>query len=595
MATSVYFNGEQIIIPGAYSMLDVSQMNTGGASSVKLIAIMGECTGGEPGVLQFFTNPTAAKKVLKSGELLKACEKAWNPVSASKQGVPTGGAGTIGVIRTNQATKSSYVVKNASDEAVMTIQSKDWGKNTQFQFSLSDGKLSKTKLISIYDQVNSVYETYDNVGNMFTFKYTGSQPYATLTTFIDTDDTLHLQTKVGADESSATVDIDMKITSALYKNIPSLVNALSEYENYEVDATTSTYNFRLVPTDMDLVKDVDITSPARITAVYADISSRLSVNSQLVEIASFDKTKGEIENFDYVTLKGGSEGVSPSSWAKFFDMLSNYDIEYIVPLTSDEVIHAELQAHVDSLSGVLGKERRGIVGGNNGETVAETGVRARTFNDARMQVVHGGFYDYNSSNELELYPPYILAAQHAGRCAYLDGGSTCGEPATHDTYVMSAPEYQLTRDEIESLLLNGCLAFEFVLGKNSINTSYVRLVQDMTTDLTNGDTVHTERATGALADSINKEIREKIDSILTGKRTAVYDLNTAKNAVLSILANRKAGNQIIDYKDVYVVKSSASNSAGSTVTEIDYSVAPAEPNNFSLITGHYYSQDISAE
>ena len=32
-----------------------------------------------------------------------------------------------------------------------------------------------------------------------------------------------------------------------------------------------------------------------------------------------------------------------------------------------------------------------------------------------------------------------------------------------------------------------------------------------------------------------------------------------------------------------------------TVTTVEYSVAPAEPNNFTLITGHYYSESISAD
>ena len=79
-----------------------------------------------------------------------------------------------------------------------------------------------------------------------------------------------------------------------------------------------------------------------------------------------------------------------------------------------------------------------------------------------------------------------------------------------------------------------------------------------------------------------------MDELLTGKRTSVGDLTSAKNRVISILADRKRKNHIIDYKDVYVTKTG-------TVTEVDYSVAPAEPNNFTLITAHYYSETISAE
>lgn len=593
MSTSVYFNGELLTIPGAYSKIDTSLMNSKTDEGAKIIAIVGESKGGEPSSIQFLSDPASAKKILKGGDLLKACQKAWNPVSKSKQGVPTGGANIIAAIRTNAATKSSTSLKNSENKEVIAFQSKDWGDDTCHQIKIQDGTLSRTKKITIYDQVNKVYETYDNLGNMFTITYKGDKKVCLLNTWEDANGVFHFVTKIGEDTSSLTDDINLTLDTTQYKSLKALTSTLKTYAEYAIDDSKA-YNFRLKVTDMDLIDNISIkyvdeeTDVFRVTAVYADIKSKLDVNSQLVEVSSYDKTLGELPNCEYTTLKGGVQGESPASWVSFFDMLSNYDIGYIVPLTPDATIHAELSSHVSSMSGNLGRERRAIVGGYNDETVAETVERAKYLESDRIQVVHGGFYDLNDSNELQLYAPYILAAQHAGRAAYLDGGDNCGEPATHDVYRMSVPEYKLERDEIKQLLAGGCLAFEFVLGKNSTSQSYVRLVQDLTTDLTNEDTVHRERATGALADSINQEIREKCEEILTGKRTAVTDLTTVKNAVLTILQNRQRKGQIIDYQDVIVTKSG-------TVTNIDYYVAPAEPNNFTLITAHYYSESISAE
>lgn len=588
MAQSVYFNGEILTIPGAYSTTDVSAMSTkGDATGAKILAIIGECTGGEPGAVQFFSEPTSARKVLKSGELLKACEKAWNPVSKTKDGVKLGGANIIACIRSNKATKSSYEVKkqNEDDKAQLKFQSKDWGENTAHQIKLQNGTLNGTKKLVIFDQVNETYETIDNIGNLFTIDYKGAQAYAELTIKTESDGFMYLITKVGTEKGSATEDIKIKLDPTKLKSMKALILELQSYENYVVNAS-ATYNAKLKVTDLDFVTEVPIKTPEntayRVTAIYADMKSKLEAVSQLVELVEYDKTKGEIANFDYVTLSGGTKGVSPSSWIPYFDALSNYDVFYIVPLTSDISIHAELASHINEMSGNLGRERRGVVGGENGETILETISRARDLASDRIQVVHGGFYDYNNLNELQLYPPYILAAQHAGRAAFLEDG----EPATHDVYRMSAPEYKLERNEITQLLQGGCLAFEFVLGKNNVSQSYVRLVQDLTTDTTSTDTVHTERATGALADSINKELREALDNLLTGKRTSTSDLTSAKNKVISVLADRKRKGHIIDYKDVYITKSG-------TVTEVDYSVAPAEPNNFTLITAHYYSETIS--
>ena len=594
MSQSVYFNGELITIPGAYSTTDTSLMAIKGDNAgAKIIALIGESEGGEPGVVQFFDEPVAARSVLKSGDLLKACEKAWNPVSKTKEGVKLGGANVIAAIRANKATKSTYKVYKEEadkepDKPQLTFSSKDWGEHTSHQIKMTDGSLNQTKKIVVYDQSTGKYETIDNIGNLFTINYVGDQKYAELNVYLDGDKSMYLQTKIGADEGSAQEDIKIKLDPKIYKNLKALILELQSYEKYVV-SSLNPYNTKLKVTDLDLVsKEAIKLNPGnnayRVTAVYADLQSKLKTTSKLIELTQFDKTKGEIANFDYVTMTGGTKGTTPASWVEYFDALSNFDIFYIVPLTDDVSIHAELLSHIVSMSGTLGKERRGIVGGLNHETVSDTLARARDLSSDRIQVVHGGFYDYNSNNELELYPPYILAAQHAGRAAFLEDG----ESATHDVYRMSAPEYQLERDEIKQLLAGGCLAFEFVLAKNSTNQSYVRLVQDLTTDTASNDSVHTERATGALADSINKEIREELDSLLTGKRTTVSDLTSAKNRVLSILFNRKNKGHIVAYKDVYVSKTG-------TVTTVDYSLAPAEVNNFTLITGHFYSETISAE
>lgn len=597
MANTVYFNGDVLTIPGAYSAIDVSNLQVkSDGDGAKTIALIGECTGGEPQVVQFFNEPTVARKILKSGELLKACEKAWNPVSGSKEGVPIGGANIIAVIRSNAATKSFLEidpegVTNPTEKQIV-FQSKDWGKDTAHQVKISNGTIEGTKNITIYDQTNDVYEHWDNVGRMFSIGYTGTKAYAEVNVYKDSNGIMYLQTKIGDDEASAVEDISITLDPIKYKNLRVLISDLQSYENYSVIAATR-YNMRLKVNELDIItkKNIKATAlvpTANITATFADTASTLALNSRLIEVKSYNKEIGNktIPNTNgaFLFLTGGTEGSSPASWIKFFDMLSNYDIQYIVPLVGDISIHAELMEHVMAMSGTMGKERRGIVGGNVNETINESIQRARDLNHARMQVVHGGFYDVNSSNELELYPPYILAAQHAGRAAFLPDG----EPATHDVYRMSAPEYQLEAPEITALLQSGVLAFEFVIGQTGISQSYVRLVQDLTTDLINQDVVHVERATGQLADSINKEIRRGLDSLLTGKRTSLTDLTSAKNRVISILQERQRNGYIIAYKDVYVSKTG-------TITTVDYGVAAAEPNNFTLITAHYYSETLVAE
>lgn len=589
MANSVYFNGSVLTIPGAYSAIDTSGMATkNDDTGSKTVAIIGECTGGEPGAVQFFTDPMSARRVLKSGYLMKACEKAWYPVSATKEGVDIGGANLIAVIRSNKATKSSLkIIKNNLDFPQIAFQSKDWGKNTNHQMKFQEGTATETKMITVYDQINNVYETFDNLGRLFSIGYVGNAAYAELNIYKDNNGIMWFQTKIGNDAESAVEDLKIQLNPNVYKTMNSLIMDLQSYDNYYV--VFGKYNNSIPVDEFDFVsarniKATDDAQTYNVTAVYSDIARTLSINSRLVEVVFYDRSQGAIGNSDgYLYLSGGTEGLSPTSWVKYFDALSNFNIDYIVPLTGDASIHAELAEHVNTLSGTMGKERRGVVGGNAGETVSQALQRVRGLNSDRMQLVYGGFYDINESNNLELYPPYILAAQHAGRAAFLPDGET----ATHDVYRMSAPEYQLEASEVTALLQGGCLAFEYVLGGNSTSYGYVRLVWDLTTDLYNTDSIHTERGTGQLADSINKEIRRELDKLFTGKRTSVTDITSAKNKVISILSNRLNNGFIVAFRNVYVTKT------GGT-TYVDYSVAPAEPNNFTLITGHFYSETLSA-
>ena len=589
MANSVYFNGAVLAVPGAYSAIDTSGMATkNDTTGSKTVAIIGECTGGEPGAVQFFTDPVSARRTLKSGYLMKACEKAWYPVSATKEGVSIGGANMIVVIRSNRATKSGLdIIKTNLDKPQIAFQSKDWGKNNNHQIKIQEGTATGTKMLTIYDQVNNLYENFDNLGRLFSLGYIGDAPYAELNIYKDNNGIMWFQTKIGNDANSAEEDLMIQLDPNVYKTMNNLITELQSYDQYQL--VTSNYNTTIPVNEFDFVSQRNIKATAEIqayniTAVYADIARTLSATSRLVEVIFYDRSQGAIGNSDgYLYFSGGTEGTSPASWVEYFDALSNFNIDYIVPLTGDASIHAELTEHVNTLSGTMGKERRGIVGGNIQETVAQALQRARGINSDRMQLVYGGIYDVSESNTLELYPPYILAAQHAGRAAFLPDGET----ATHDIYRMSAPEYQLEAQEVTQLLQGGCLAFEYVLSGNSTSQGYVRLVWDLTTDTYNTDSIHTERGTGQLADSINKEIRVALDKLFTGKRTSVTDITSAKNKVISILSTRLRDGFIVAFRNVYVTKT------GGT-TYVDYSVAPAEPNNFTLITGHFYSETLSA-
>lgn len=693
----VYFNGKLITLPGAYSSVESTMTATRSGAGAKVVALLGECTGGEPGALQLFSEPNVAKKVLKSGDLLKAAQKAWNPVSATKDGVKLGGAYTIACIRTNQATKGSSkiemptaipasvselvptvdaasvgnatlsgeytgaedkeievvitrdstdasgaafkwrykgdaefqneettIVANAANEltgtglsitwdaitvklndmwaftataakeqkgAVYTIQSKDWGADANaIQHKLADGSVKGSKKLVVYNTQSDNYETYDNLGALMTITYKGEQPYAALT--IEDDGhgkAVKLITKIGANAESAITDLDVSLNTKSFRNIKALATYLMGFENYEVALYTA-YNPELNVTDLDFMTDVSIKhtgdktyNPLPITAVLADLQKTVSMQSQLCEVVEVNRDLGIPANYEYTTLEGGSEGQSPRSWVNYLNTLAGHNITYIVPLTDDMSIIAEVRDHVYHLSDNMGLERRMFCGRGNHLAPKAARTDAMRVAGDRVQYIYPGMYDMDDDGEIQLYPAYILAAQCAGRAAFLPDG----EAMTRDHFRMSAIERELDPDQITMLLNAGVVTFEFVMAEDIYQAGSVRMVQDITTWTENADPLYVERAIGITADFINKDIRNALDKLLVGKRTTSATLTTARNTVLSILKERVKKEVIVAYKDVNLYK------RGGAIW-MDYSAAPSEPTNFVFIQSHFYSEDINA-
>lgn len=694
--TGVTFNGKTFTIPGMYSTFDSSMTYSKlSDSSSKIIALIGESTGGEPNTVMFFNEPSAAKKVLKGGDLLKAANKAWNPVSKTKEGLDLGGADIIACVRVNQATQAKKVMNFVSEEeavigdivasvsetstgtvtasgtytgdknvtykveiisvdsekdevlfnyslasetentpylsetdikipeegflipntgvtisftegefnpgdyfliplycAVTTsvpkweIVSKDWGRETnKIQVKIEDGTIKHSKKVTVYDANTDNYETFDNLGMAFTIKYTGDQNYAAISIITDgAGNAIKLQTYIGEDEPGAIVDLDIDLNKSTYKSIRSLVKYLQGFENYVIEYSNYC-NQMCTVNDLDYVMKQSIkTEEFSVTNVMADIKNKLENGSDLIQVGTiYNFEIGAVENIPFTALSGGTIGRVPNTWVKFYDMLAAYPIQYIVPLTGDDYLITECQEHVTNMSSTtFGKERRMMCGTSVGVSVEEAIQKARALASDRVQLIYPGFYDLNEDNVQELYPSYILAAQFAGRCAFLPDGET----ATKDVFKMSKLEREMdVQSDIPSLLAAGVVTFQFNISEDAYSASYISCVQDITTSQ-ESDILRTERAVGVIADHLNRDIKSAIDNMLVGRKTPVGLLQTIKNTVVTVLENKVNKEQVIvAYKDVNVYKQ------GQTVY-IEYSAAPTEPTNFVFISGHFYSEDL---
>jgi hypothetical protein len=155
-AKGIYFDGRRIIRPQAVTKIDDTGMYARGLAGGNTLALIGEATGGEPNKVLWFTDPSYAKSILRSGDLLTAIQRAYDPSST------VSGAYLVAAIRVNPAVQSTLALKDASGNPLILLTSVDWGVwNNQIKARIETGTTLGKKVTftygTSYDQGDNIY------------------------------------------------------------------------------------------------------------------------------------------------------------------------------------------------------------------------------------------------------------------------------------------------------------------------------------------------------------------------------------------------------------------------------------------------------
>jgi len=143
MAIKINFNGEEIVVPGAYSRFEIAQTGDAPLSSSGIVGIVGEAEAGEPQVLDIITKSQfdSAIKRYKSGPIADAIGLLKAP---SKDGRILGGASRIVIYKTNNSTKAEL------DKTVAKFVSKNWGtEENTISVLVSEGAIADEQAIIV--------------------------------------------------------------------------------------------------------------------------------------------------------------------------------------------------------------------------------------------------------------------------------------------------------------------------------------------------------------------------------------------------------------------------------------------------------------
>nr|WP_281719991.1 hypothetical protein [Nitrosomonas nitrosa] len=503
---TVFFNGRLWVSPATMSVVDDTAMANRNLSVGNVVALIGRAGGGEPNKALRFGNPSQAIETLRSGELLTAVLKAFDPSSQ------TGGPAEVVAVRVNPALQSLLTLEDAAANNVISLKSTDYGLHTnQIKVKVESGSVVGKKVTTDF---GLAYYSEDNIHrNAFSIAYVG----AGAATISVTNSTVSLKVDAAAVATIALAD---------YPTVQQLVDRINVIADFTADVLDGNGNQEAL-NGLDSLTDQAVTgTPYTVTANLQAIVDWINSTSEGFVTATREANAGAVPaNIGYTYLSGGSDGVvTNAEWQNAFTTLQTVDVQWVVPVSGDSSIHAMADTHVAFMSNVGRMERRAIVGMVSGTTDDAAIDAAKAINSDRTSLVHLGFYDYDANGKLVLMEPYILAALLAGAFS----GVNPGTALTNKTIKVRGLERDLRNPTDTDQLINGG-----VLCVENTNSGF-KVVKSISTWLVNDNYNRVEVSTGVATDFVARNVRQALD-VLRGERGNPITLSRAVSIAESTL------------------------------------------------------------
>jgi len=231
------------------------------------------------------------------------------------------------------------------------------------------------------------------------------------------------------------------------------------------------------------------------------------------------------------------------------------------------------------MSGAGKMERRVFVGGAVGVARDDAIAAAKLLNSDRTAYVWPGYYDFDATGTLTLYPPYLLASAIGGAFS----GINPGEPLTNKSLTLYGMEVA-TRDPGDTdLLINGG-----VLAVRETPRGF-KVVKSVTTWLNDGKYNRVEVSTGVATDYTARAVRLALEQFV-GQKANPLNLERARSVTESALRElarpEPTGPGIlagdIDHPAYRNIKASIEGD----VLRVEFECSPVVPLNYVLVTIH---------
>lgn len=567
MADMILFNGVATSTPSVLSSTNDSALQPIAAAGGNILCVMGYATGGQPNTLLGpFSSPTAAAKVLRSGPLLTAVQKAFAPSTA------LGAPSAIYAVNVGSATAGTVSLKDASGAVALTLTTSQYGTATagMAKVQLLAGTTLGSMIMVGY--LGKPVASQDNLARVaFTIAYSGAAASANMSV---TSTTILLGAPVGT--TLATIDLTAVTTVA------EVVDLINTVPGFQATIAPASINAQAL-NGLDNINGPVGAAPLNVSAnLQAQIDWLNSPASGGVFSAARAATAtGPAAPTATAALATGATSPAPlvSDWVSAFVMLQGKNVNLIAVLSPTPAVWAAADAHVQYMSKV-GKERRAFYGPDVGTSRTAVAALPVTIDSDRSAIVWPGYYDYDANGNRTLYPPYMSAALVAAGFAALSPGQTMTNVALN---VLGLETQVNVPTDTDVLIPAGvcCLA------ANDSGIPYV--VRAISTWLASNAYDRVEVSTGMAVDFTNQGLRTTVKALLgsagaqgqgVGPLTLSKALTNAQTWLNYCAQPAPAGPGVLVGDSNSPPWSALTASAAGDAIAISYQSSPVVPLNF---------------
>jgi hypothetical protein len=564
----------QHVIPGGYSRIDTPRGNVGPVSANRVV-ITGECTGGEPNKVLWFTSINDAINTLRSGDLLDAIRFALSP---SSDLIPQ----QVGAVRINSALQASTVLKASGAVDVINAKSRDYGIYTNgIKHNVEAGTNNGFKLTVTLNQDSQVID--DIYIGAINIQYVGDASTAVMT--ID-NVAKTLTTTLAGDQTDGSANLNVDLTA--FDTIEKLVGYVNSQVGYSATLVDGVDETRDSNT-LDYKNAIDIKTTVKILTMNIQAMIE-AINNQsnylsdaeldgVIQRNQLDTTIGE------VFLTGGSEGTAGTTeHTATATMLEQEDVQCIGTTSDDYAIHAIYMTHIASMNAVTGKkERQGIFGFKDSDTLnnsisAGAIAQAKVANSGAVGYTYGNLVEFDLNGNEQNYGSVYYASKMIGQFGALD----IIQPHTFKEFSAVDLLTKLSVPEKEKAILNGIWVPE-VSPQGTFRT--VRSITTYQKD----NLLWNEFSMARTALYVSRDLRNYLEQTfvgLAGDTTILASIRTLSGARLNtyrtddnFFVDNPAWNNV-SWKDLVI-------SINGDQVELTYDATVTAPINFVFITNKF--------